>query len=177
MQLGLEHADRLNKLGLITPIGADGFASDEAIREAGRKLRAERAIETLVRQRLAGLAREERQDEARARRGVERALSTSDGHYEGGLRARAEFEVGARLGEITTPTLMVTGAADAFLETNLLDFMRLPNATLHVFSRVGHGVDTEVPAALARVLADFMEHGVVNAATLQARLQPAEASS
>jgi hypothetical protein len=55
------------------------------------------------------------------------------------------------------------------LSSNLTDFARLPNATLHVFSRVGHQVTVDVPDALAEVIADFMEHGVVNATTIQNR--------
>ena len=54
---------------------------------------------------------------------------------------------------------------------NLADFARLGNATLHVFSRVSHGVPTEVPEELANVIADFVEHGVVTAATLQRGLR------
>ena len=73
--------------------------------------------------------------------------------------------------KISTPTLMVAGSADGLLPYNLRDFERLGNASLHVFSRVSHGVPREVPAGLSRVLADFMEHGVVTAATLEARLK------
>ena len=69
-----------------------------------------------------------------------------------------------------TPTMVMSGAADGLLSENLRDFARLGNATLHVFSRVGHGVPREVPSAFARVLSDFLEHGVVNVRTLQADL-------
>lgn len=68
-----------------------------------------------------------------------------------------------RLGEIETPTLVIAGAADALLATNLEDFSRLGNATLHVFSRVSHPIHREVPREFATVLADFLEHGVVRA--------------
>ena len=50
---------------------------------------------------------------------------------------------------------------------------RLPNATLHVFSRVSHGVPREAREEFTNVLADFLEHGVVTAQTLQAKLQTA----
>jgi len=76
-----------------------------------------------------------------------------------------------------TPTLVIGGASDSLLPGNLMDYQLLGNATLHVFSRVGHGVPREVPAAFSRVLADFMEHGVVNAATIQARLAEAKATA
>jgi hypothetical protein len=61
---------------------------------------------------------------------------------------------------------VIAGAADGLLTANLKDFQRLPNATLHVFSRVSHGLPREVPEELAGVIADFMEHGVVTAQTL-----------
>ena len=69
---------------------------------------------------------------------VDRALSVSKGHYEGSWLSMVGFNVTDRLGELTTPTLVVVGAADTLAAANLEDYTRLPNATLHVFSRVGH---------------------------------------
>ena len=80
------------------------------------------------------------------------------------------FDVTDRLGELMTPTLMVVGAADGLARANLEDYLHLPNATLHVFSRVGHFVPSDVPDEFAAVLRDFMLHGVVSAATLQQRI-------
>ena len=101
---------------------------------------------------------------------VDRALSVSVGHYEGSWTSMAAFDVTDRLGALTTPTLMVVGAADSLARDNLEDYLRLPNATLHVFSRVGHFVPTDVPDEFVAVLRDFMRHGVVSAATLQQRI-------
>jgi pimeloyl-ACP methyl ester carboxylesterase len=105
------------------------------------------------------------------RKGDEAAMNTSDEHLEGSS-ARSEIDSVA-LASVTTPTLVIVGAADGFLESNLADFARLPNATLHVFSRVGHHVPWDVPDALAEVIADFMEHGVVDATTIQSRVAAA----
>ena len=69
-----------------------------------------------------------------------------------------------------TPTLMEVGIADGLARANLEDYLRLPNATLHVFSRVGHFVPSDVPEQFAAVLRDFMHHGVVSAVTLQQRI-------
>ena len=171
MLLGLDYPERLSRLVLVTPLPADGIQMDEAAIERSRRLRAEGARDVLMRERSAGLAREEAIDAALVERLVQRALAVSDGHIAGGQQSMREFRVGDRLPGLTTPTLMIAAAADRLIEANLIDFMRLPNATLHVFSRVAHGVPEEVPSALSRVLADFMEHGVVNAATLQERLQ------
>ena len=75
----------------------------------------------------------------------------------------AAFNVTDRLGTMTVPTLIVAGAADGLCAANVQDWMRLPNASLHVFSCVGHGIPSDVPDELAAVIADFVEHGVVNA--------------
>lgn len=173
MWLGLEHADRLDRLVLVTPVGSGGIAVPAGAREAAAQLWHERNADELVRQRIAGAARPELVDEVEVKARVDRALSVSVGHYEGSWTAMAAFDVTGRLGELTTPTLMVVGAADGLARANLEDYLRLPNATLHVFSRVGHFVPADVPDELAAVLRDFMHHGVVSAATLQQRVDAA----
>ena len=79
-----------------------------------------------------------------------------------------------RLDELTTPTLIIAGAADGLCKANVNDWQLLPSATLHVFSRVGHGIPRDVPDEFAEVIADFMVHGVVNAKTQQQKLKDAE---
>ena len=81
-----------------------------------------------------------------------------------------EVNVTDRLPELTTPTLIIAGAADGLCVANVNDWQLLPNGTLHVFSRVGHGVPRDVPDEFAVVVDDFMEHGFINARTLLARL-------
>ena len=101
---------------------------------------------------------------------VDRALSVSVGHYEESWRSIEAFDVTDRLGELTTPTLMVAGAADALARDNVKDYLRLPNASLQVFNRVGHFVPADVPDELAALLADFLDNGVVTARTLFERI-------
>jgi pimeloyl-ACP methyl ester carboxylesterase len=171
MWLGLEHADRLNRLVLVAPVGSGGIHIPDSMRQAAAKLWYDRNADELVRQRIAGAARPELTDEVVVKARVDRALSVSSGHYEGSWESMATFDVTDRLGELTTPTLMMVGAADALARPNLEDYLRLPNATLHVFSRVGHFVPSDVPNEFATVLRDFMHNGVVSAATLQARIE------
>ena len=170
MWLGLEHADRLDRLVLVTPVGSGGIAVPTAIRAAAARLWHDRDADELVRQRIAGAARPELTDEVQVKERVDRALSVSVGHYEGSWDSMAAFDVTDRLNELTTPTLMVVGAADGLARANLEDYLRLPNATLHVFSRVGHFVPSDVPDEVAAIVRDFMHHGVVSAATLQQRV-------
>jgi 3-oxoadipate enol-lactonase len=170
MWLGLEHGARLERLVLVAPVGSGGIAVPPGMREAMAKLWYDRNADELIRQRIAGAARPELTDEVMVKARVDRGLSVSTGHYEGSWDSMVGFDVTDRLGELTTPTLMIAGAADALARANLEDYLRLPNATLHVFSRVGHFVPTDVPIEFAAVLRDFMHNGVVSAATLQERI-------
>jgi pimeloyl-ACP methyl ester carboxylesterase len=106
-----------------------------------------------------------RSPESSIERNVDRAISVSEGHFSDSWRSMAEFDVTAQLDTLTTPTLMVAGAADGLCTANVNDWQKLPNATLHVFSRVGHGVPGDVPDEFAAMIDDFMQHGVVNAQT------------
>lgn len=168
MELGLEYPQRLEKLVLVAPAPADGIDVPPSFRERAVALRARGDRDTLFRERKALSARE-RPDEAHMR-SVERALSVSDGHYNESWDAMVDYHRGDDLKRITTPTLVIAGAADGLLPANLKDFQRLPNATLHVFSRVSHGIPYEVPEAFTEVLVDFLDNSVVTAATLQAAL-------
>lgn len=152
-ELGLRYPERLDKLVLVAPAPADGIDISApgmaAQRERARRLHAAGDRETLLRERIATTARPNLQTIPSA---VDRSLSVSDGHWEQSWQSLADYSVGDRLGEIKTPTLMVSGAADGLLQANLRDFLRLPNATLHVFSRISHGVHQEDPDGFIAVL-------------------------
>ena len=168
-ELGLSYQDRLSKLVLVAPAPADGVQAPPEMHARGRALRKSEDVETMVRESIALSARPRSQ--AWFAEDARRRLKISDAHYDQSWEALCTYNKGSRLGEITVPTLMIAGAADGLLTSNLADFARLGNATLHVFSRVSHGVPTEVPEELATVIADFAEHGVVTAATLQRGLR------
>ncbi len=163
-ELGLSYPERLLSLSLSAPAPADGIDFPPAARETMRQRWANKERDLLIRTTLAGVPRESAHDDVPHQ--VDRQLSVSVGHYDGCWESMVNYRKGDRLGEIQTPTLLLAGAADSLLTPNLKDFARLGNATLHVFSRVGHGVPREVPAAYARVVTDFLEHGVVNARTI-----------
>jgi pimeloyl-ACP methyl ester carboxylesterase len=170
MQLALDYPERLDRLVLVASIPSGGTTAEPAVHEEQRELRATPAGQAeLLRRRLLLQVRDV--PEERVEHGLERALSISEGHFEQSWQSMRDFDVSARLGEINTPTLVISGAADGLLEANLHDFLLLPNATLHVFSRVGHGVPGDLPEDFASVIADFMEHGVVNAETQAAKLE------
>lgn len=168
--LGLDHADRLDGLVLVAPVPSGGITAPPELREAAKALWYARDADELIRQRLVGAARPELNDEVTAKARVDRALSVSVGHFEQSWTSFATLNVTDRLGELRTPTLMVVGAADGLCRPNLEDFLRLRNASLHVFNRVGHFIPTDVPDEFATLIDDFMTNGVVTARTLQNRI-------
>lgn len=169
-RLGLDHADRLDALVLVAAVPSGGIEAPPSFREQAKALWYARDAEELVRQRIAGAARPELTDEVTAKARVDRALSVSAGHFEQSWESFSTLDVTARLGELTTPTLVIAGAADSLARANLADYLRLPNASLHVFNRVGHFVPTDVPAEFAALIDDFMVNGVVTAKVLQERI-------
>lgn len=169
-RLGLDHADRLDALVLVAPVPSGGVQAPPSFREAAKALWYAKDVDELVRQRIAGAARPELTDDVVAKARVERALSVSVGHFEQSWESFATLDVTERLGELTTPTLMVVGAADGLARANLADYLLLPNASLHVFNRVGHFVPTDVAHEFAALVDDFMVNGVVTARTLQQRI-------
>jgi pimeloyl-ACP methyl ester carboxylesterase len=165
--LGLDAPDRLERLVTVcsAPIGgARGPAPAlEAVKAAWRAGDVDAVAAALA----AVQPRNVDHDEVVAR--ATRMLAVSAGHVDGLAASLAAFDLTARIGEMQVPTMVVSGAADAAARVHLEDYARLSNATIHVFSRVGHVPSIEVPEALAEVLHDFMEHGVVTLATLRAR--------
>ncbi|MPZ99900.1 MAG: alpha/beta fold hydrolase [Dehalococcoidia bacterium] len=172
--LALEYPERLERLVLVAAIPADGTGPATPLREAARRRRVERDVDAMLRQHRAMRIRPEVETEEWFADRVRHILECSDGHFDGGARTMSELRAGERLGEIATPTLVIAGAADGLLRANLRDFQRLPNASLHVLNRVGHEVAVHAPDAVADVIADFMEHGVVTAALLMERVRAAE---
>ncbi|MGE0601263.1 MAG: alpha/beta fold hydrolase [Dehalococcoidia bacterium] len=172
-ELGISYPDRLNKLVLVAPAPADGVNVPPSFRARAVELHRNEDIDRLLFEAMITTVRPRSRElvEARLRRG----LSVSDAHHEESWQALVDYHKGDRLGEIKTPTLMVAGAADGLLTANLTDFPRLGNATLHVFSRVSHGIPYEIPNEFAEVVLDFLEHGVVTAATQMEKLREAAA--
>ena len=172
-QLGLEHADRLDKLVLVAPIPSGGITADpEQHAQAAAQRALPNAREVMLRERL---IRQVRPHPETTEASLDRALSVSPGHFEQSWTSMEEFNATDRLNELTTPTLIVAGAADGLAQDNVRDYLRLPNGTLHFFSRVGHGVPGDVPDEFSAILADFLEHGVVTAETEAARFAEATA--
>lgn len=174
-ELGLSYPDRLEKLVLVAPAPADGVQVPQAFRDRARELHNGQNVDRMLFEAMITTARPRSRELVESR--IRQGLAVSDAHYEESWDALATYKKGDRLGEIKTPTLMVVGAADGLLAANLADFPRLGNATLHVFSRVSHGIPYEIPEEFSEVVLDFLEHGVVTAATQMEKLREAAASA
>lgn len=169
--LALNHRERLERLILMAPIPAEGVG------EITPELREQRMTERRLGDRDAILSRyramQFRDDVETEEWFLDRAehiLSVSEGHFERGAESMQALDVADRLAEIVTPTLMIAGSVDSLLQPNLMDFMRLPKASLEVLSRAGHEVAVHEPERVAQAIDNFMVHGPVTAVTLMERL-------
>lgn len=159
--LGLTHAARLERLILMAPVPADGFPAPDAQARALRTaLRRERNRAALLAQYRAGCVRPDVETNAWLDSRIDHIFAVSDGHFEGSAVAMQTLNVGAQLATLTTATLVLAGAADGLLTANIEDFRRLPNATLHVFSRAGHDIAIHEPDGVTAAIDAFMTHGL-----------------
>jgi 3-oxoadipate enol-lactonase len=159
--LALSYPERLARLVLMAPVSADGFRdADPAPREHRRQLRLRRDRTALLNQYRTTSVRPDVETDDWFESRIDHVLGVSDGHFNGGATAMRDLDLGARLVDIGMPTLMIAGAADGLLAANLRDFERLPNATLHVFSRAGHEVAIHEPDGVARAIDEFMRLGI-----------------
>lgn len=169
--LALDHAERLERLVLMAPIPAEGVGQiTPELREQRLAERRRGDRDAILERYRAMRFREDVETEAWFEDRAEHILSVSDGHFERGAESMQDLNVVDRLGDLNTPTLMIAGAVDSLLVPNLLDFMRLPNATLEVISRAGHEVGVHEPQRVAEAISSFMKFGPITAATLMARL-------
>ncbi len=160
--LGLDHAHRLDRLVLMAPIPAAGIAGlDPAARQKRLQLRRDRDRDALLAEYRAARFRPDVETDDWLESRVDHVLGVSDGHYEASAESMRDLDVGQRLPDLGTPTLMLAGAVDELLRANLQDFLALPNATLEVLSRAGHEVAVHEPDAVARAIDAFMTHGPI----------------
>lgn len=87
-------------------------------------------------------------------------MSVSPAHALDSMASILATDLSARLGEISTPALLMGGDKDAIvpLQSMLATQNRIPNCGLQVFHRVGHSAPLEVPEAFTTVLTDFVEN-------------------
>ena len=168
--LATRHAERLKRLILMAPIpsgGTQGF--DPALLDERMAARKKGDRDYFKKPMVATRFREDVQTDDWFERRVDHLLRVSEGHVRGGAETMSALDVADALAEVTIPTLMLAGAVDGLLRANLNDYMRLPNASLHVFSRAGHDVAIHEPDGVSEAIDAFMQHGPLNAAMLMPR--------
>jgi pimeloyl-ACP methyl ester carboxylesterase len=87
-------------------------------------------------------------------------MSVSPAHALDSMVSMLATDLSARLGEISTPALLIGGDKDVLvpLKSMLATQSRIPNCGLQIFHRVGHSAPLEVPDAFTTVLLDFLEN-------------------
>lgn len=162
--LGLNHADRLNRLILMAPIPSGGPPGEPDQDMISKRLQARKKNDRhfFKAEYEAARFRKDVQTDAWFESRVDHVMRVSEGHFVEGLRTMRQLNVEDQLALIDLPTLMLAGAVDSLLKSNLRDFMRLPNASLHVFSRAGHEVAMHEPDGVSDAINEFMLHGPVN---------------
>lgn len=171
--LGLNYADRLNRLILMAPIPSGGIPGEPNREIIATRLqaRAGNDREHFKAEMIATRFRPDVQTDDWFESRVDHLMRVSEGHLVGGIETMHELSVEEDLDSLNVPTLMLAGAVDGLLQANLADFMRLPDASLHVFSRAGHDVAIHEPEGVSDVIHEFMQHGPVTAATLAERAE------
>ena len=168
--LATQHADRLERLILMAPIPSGGTQQfDPALLDERMKARARGDRDYFRAPMLASRFRPDVQTDEWFELRVDNLLRVSEGHVRGGAETMHTLNVTDQLAGVTLPTLMLAGAVDGLLQANLNDYLRLPNASLHVFSRAGHDVAIHEPDGVSEAIDAFMQHGPLNAAMLMSR--------
>ncbi|HIG43204.1 MAG: alpha/beta hydrolase [bacterium] len=172
--LGLEYVERISRLILMAPIPAAGIPGKPDQEILARRLQARRDKDRdfFLAEMIATRFRHDVQTDAWFASRVDHLMRVSEGHVIGGLQTMHALDVEDRLPQLNIPTLMLAGAVDGLLAANMHDYTKLPDATLHVFSRAGHDVAIHEPAGVSDAIDQFMQHGPMSAAKIMARAKP-----
>ncbi|MFT5210237.1 MAG: pimeloyl-ACP methyl ester carboxylesterase [Flavobacterium sp.] len=169
--LGLNHPERLHKLILMAPIPSGGISAipNQAYVERRLKAKREKNRAFFKDEMIATRFRQDVQTDAWFESRVDNLLRVSESHVLDGMQSMFDLNVQSELGNINMPTLMLAGAVDGLIKANLEDYLRLPDATLHVFSRAGHDVAIHEPDGVSKAIDDFMIFGALSESKLQNR--------
>lgn len=90
---------------------------------------------------------------------IRQILQANPRGYRATMRALARFDVRSRLGEIKTPTLVVTGQEDRTVPPNLQSQLAagISGARQVIIPNAGHAVSVEQPFLFNQVLLDFLK--------------------
>jgi len=169
--LALNHAERLNKLILMAPIPSGGINIMPSQDYVDRRLKAKREKNRrYFKDEMVALRfRADVQTDAWFETRVDCLLRVSETHLLDGMQSMFDLDVESKLPNLKTPTLMLAGAVDGLIEANLSDYLKLPEATLQVFSHAGHDVAIHEPDGVSKAIDDFMKYGPLSESQLRNR--------
>lgn len=162
MQFAVDHPEPLKAVVLMDPAGPDGWAQAGPALEAAL---AERAT-AQARQRETGIVGEHMTasltgaPEAFARALVADMTAAPEQRLRGSMRSMATLRLGATVGRLPMPVLLVGGDADRTvpLSSMLATFAKLPAGSgLHIWHGVDHSPNIEIPAEAVATLRAFIE--------------------
>lgn len=154
-RVALERPALLRKLILVCPVPASGVPLDEQTIGYFRSLCGPRdGLAQLISMTVARTP-----DPAVLERLVESMASVASESLLGGFDAWRTASFGDRIGAITTPTVVIGGAAEkvlppAFLQEFIVD--KIPGARLVLIDGVGHYPQIEAPDELTRLLVEHV---------------------
>lgn len=163
--LGLNFADRLDRLILMAPVPSGGIPGkpNKEVMANRLKARAKNDRAFFMEEMVAKRFRPDVQTDAWFESRVDHLMRVSELHLLDGMESMYDLNVEDQLCTFKVPTLMIAGAVDGLLSANLKDYMRLPNASLQVFSRAGHEVAIHEPDGVSEAIHAFMQYGPVTA--------------
>jgi pimeloyl-ACP methyl ester carboxylesterase len=156
-QFAIDHGDLLKAVVIVTPAAADGIeAPSEEMFEtyARRKADPRFNLEVARRTKFYRPGTDWIPEQS-----AELLLPVSDALLREAWWAMTNLRLGARLGEIAVPALMIGADHDEStpLDTILPDWRRIPGCALHVFSRCNHWPPQEAPDEFTEVLTNFID--------------------
>mmetsp|Transcript_15195 Transcript_15195/g.16896 ORF Transcript_15195/g.16896 Transcript_15195/m.16896 type:complete len:305 (-) Transcript_15195:55-969(-) len=162
MYLAINHPEFIDRLILVAPSFAKGLKLDPQNEAAmlAQYLHVNAGTEDrLVKQSKETTPRPEAYTDDGVRYAVQLSMRCNSAHVLGSWQALKNANLD--LTKIKQPTLLCGASNDMLLMGEIAEYKRLPNATLHVFSRTGHSIAREVPQELAAVIEDFMTNGIL----------------
>lgn len=169
MTIAIRRPEVLGKLILVASVGSKGLVGQSFRTNVEERLAARKSgdHEFFFREQRKGFFRPDVQTDAWFEKRVHHMMHViSDRHLIDSMASMQAMDYREALSTVEVPTLVIAGGVDPLLKANIEDYERLPNASLHVFSRAAHEIGIHETEGTARVIDEFMQFGPLNAATL-----------
>lgn len=173
MTIAIHQPEVLERLVLVGSVGSKGLVGQSFRTNVEERLAARKNDDQdfFFREQRTGLFRPDVQTEAWFKKRVHHMMHiVSDGHLIDSMASMQSMDYREALKAVHTPTLVIAGGVDPLLKTNIEDYERLPNASLHVFSRAAHEIGIHETEGTAKAIDEFMKYGPLNAGTLKNRV-------